>query len=81
MQDDNSLKTTLGTLAFGLALVGVGIWAVVQPDLLADYEPSARNAFFKEAVKWAWGKAGGICSIIAGLAICGIAFLPPEEGK
>ena len=62
-----------------LFFVAIGTWAIMQPDLLSDYDPIGRKAFFKSILKWAWGSTGGIIAVVFGvLAMIG-AFIPHAD--
>ncbi len=77
---NNEIKTTLILIAAGLVVIGSGIWAVIEPDLLIDYDPRGRYIFVKEAIKSIWGTAGGIVAIVFGLfMLCLAAFMKKSD--
>jgi hypothetical protein len=52
----------------GLCIVGLGIAAIVSPDLMSEAEVSGRNGLLKRLVAWAWSVPGGIIAIALGSA-------------
>ena len=52
----------------GLCIIGLGIAAIVSPDLMADAEASGRHGLLKRLVIWAWSVPGGIIAVLLGAA-------------
>lgn len=70
---DDETGRKIAVVVFAVALIGCGIWALVQPDLLVDYDPSGRRSVVKGLVKSAWSTTGGVVSIVFGvLSIIGV---------
>jgi len=51
----------------GLCIVGLGIAALVSPDLMSDAEAAGRHGLLKRLVAWAWSVPGGIVAIVLGV--------------
>jgi hypothetical protein len=74
-------KGKIGTILIALVFIAAGIAAVVNPDLMAGYEPSGRHQWLKSLIVWAWGIPGGVAAILFGglMAWVGIKGTAEEE--
>jgi uncharacterized membrane protein len=71
----------IGTIILCILIIGIGIWAIIQPDLMNGVNPSGRRGLIKRIIIWAWGMPGGIIACIFGaLGIYG-HFLPDDDKK
>jgi hypothetical protein len=60
------------SLAF-VFLIGMGVWALLDPDAMGSYEAVGRRAGLKQMVANYWGvKLGLALIVLGGLALVGI---------
>jgi len=59
-------KAKVGAVIIGLLIAGVGIAAIIYPDLLDSFDAGGRRALYKSVLKWAWGIPGGITAVLLG---------------
>lgn len=52
----------------GLILVGLGVAAIINPDLMEGAEVSGRNFLIKLVVVYLWSRPGGVIAVLLGCA-------------
>lgn len=64
-----SYKDLLGGLIFSAALLGLGVWMLINPDGGDDFSAEGRRGLYKSIIKWVWGTPGGVILTLIGLLV------------
>jgi hypothetical protein len=72
-------KEKIGNTGISLLLLGGGTLAVLQPDLLADYEVEGGKVLQQLFLKYIWGRVGGSIAILFGFVIFRGTFFPKAD--